>query len=405
MSIYDLIAGGGAVGDFGGAVDSGIKTGMNIRDLNQQNAAINIANKYWNEVPVEDTSALSSGGGHGHSSSVDNPQPITKKVFDWDGFKNELASVDPARAAEFEKALAERNGVNGGRKIVGTTVDPDSGQTYGHILEPDGQINTIPLIGRPSSIINSDPNRRGAQSYATGVGENAADMGAPNPYTDNGNSTNPTQKPFSVEDIENAKRTGINTADEQAEWIKKKDLNSQFAIKSAPVIEALKGDQKPFATQIQAATPNLSAFLNGKSVVLNNLFAELGVDKILENSQNTKGAISDREMALFSTGVPPASATNQIKIQWLENVNKIARKINAWVDLGRPDLTNPKMKAEFDAKFDKPVSEQRTDNAPKKKNRAAFARGYLEHIQSTYKRAATKDDINAAYERYLADTQ
>ena len=54
---------------------------------------------------------------------------------------------------------------------------------------------------------------------------------------------------------------------------------------------------------------------------------KLRVSAILENTANTKGAISDKEMALFESPVPPMTAQEGVWIRWIERRQRILQQV------------------------------------------------------------------------------
>jgi hypothetical protein len=65
------------------------------------------------------------------------------------------------------------------------------------------------------------------------------------------------------------------------------------------------------------------------------------VDETLLNTANTKGAISDREMALFQSSVPTLKASEKVWIKWLtarrDNLIELQERIRSGRTVNRDD--------------------------------------------------------------------
>lgn len=73
------------------------------------------------------------------------------------------------------------------------------------------------------------------------------------------------------------------------------------------------------AAQIAGLAPSLSAMLGSNEAAKNQFLQGLTVDETLLNTAKTKGAISDREMALFKSPIPDLAADREkVWKPWLE---------------------------------------------------------------------------------------
>jgi hypothetical protein len=73
--------------------------------------------------------------------------------------------------------------------------------------------------------------------------------------------------------------------------------------------EVVEGQAKnsPWMSKVQGALPGVAGFLGGDEVAANKFLQGLAVDETLLNTARTKGAISDKEMALFKSPIPSLS--------------------------------------------------------------------------------------------------
>ena len=80
---------------------------------------------------------------------------------------------------------------------------------------------------------------------------------------------------------------------------------------------------------------------------------KLRVSAILENTANTKGAISDKEMDLFKSPVPPMTAQEGVWIRWIERRQRILQQVvnrmrnNIYID-PNSEIGNPIVMSESD---------------------------------------------------------
>lgn len=96
--------------------------------------------------------------------------------------------------------------------------------------------------------------------------------------------------------------------------------------KQAQQIVTSQAANNPNGAKLQGVSPGIAGFFGGDQVAANNFLTGLSVDETLLNTAKTKGAISDKEMALFKSPIP--GLTDDRETVWKPYIEKRLEVLN-----------------------------------------------------------------------------